>query len=322
MVYFFNELSVSAVNSRARVCEVMETFVRTHVKAKDAGIDDLRLHEKALPNLYKLNLYDSYNLDNWLNDSRINSDLQDNFRLITTSSPLIKESDIIQVEEYSRSEFFKLLEGHGYQVWGLGATHIYDTISFSLNTHDEWEKASVEIKHYYLDEHANENQADRVVRHFSTIETLEVHIDWYENYRLENLKKASEIWDSRKEHFPNLSFTGDTEKQFRGIGDFRTMAKICDALFKLDRYMKGQKSGRFNYEDAIEKTGVKMSPESASTIQKFGAQRTFTIPLLGRKLFDLHIKLGETRIHFYPIEETQTAYIGYIGKHLRISSED
>ncbi len=304
------------------VCKVMETFVSTYIKAKDAGLDDLRIHEKSVPNLYSLNLSTDYNIDSWLKDNRINSDLRDNFLLISTTSPLVKAADIEQDEQYSRSEFFKNLNKKDHQVWGLGATYIYDTISFSLATHEEWGKTKVEIIHYYLDENAEEKNSDRVIRHFSTTETLASHLEWYQAYQLENLKKGADIWEKRKEHFPNLGFNNDTEKQLKGIGDSKTLSKVFNALRQLDDYTKNWKTGGFNYEDAAGKTGIKMSPESATTNQKFGSQRTFTIPGLGRKLFDLHIKLGDIRIHFYPVEAERKIYIGYIGKHLRIVSED
>ena len=322
MIYMFNELSVSTVNSRERVCTVMETFVVTNIKAKDAGLDDLRIHEKSLPGIFHLNLSADYNIDTWLNDNRISSDLRDNFRLIATTSPLVKGTDIEQDEEYSRSEFFKNLDEKEHQVWGLGATYIYDTIGFSLTTHDEWEKTKVEITHYYLDENAEERNSNREVRHFSTIETLASHIGWYQNYQGESLKKSSEIWDKRNEYFPNLKFNSDVEKQFKGIADIKTLSKIYYALRLFDGYIKNWKTGGFSYDDAGDKTGIKMSPESSSTNQKFGSQRTFTIPGLGKKLFDLHIKLGDVRIHFYPDETTKTVYVGYIGKHLRIASEN
>jgi hypothetical protein len=322
MVYMFNELSLLEVSSREAVCTVMKTFVNTHVKAKDAGLDDLKIHERSLPNLYSLNLSADYNIDSWLKDNRVSSDLRDNFLLISTTSPLVTASDIEQDEQYSRSEFFKTLDKKDHQVWGLGATYIYDTISFSLATHEEWDKTKVDIIHYYLDENAEAKNAARIVRHFSTEETLASHLLWYQTYQLENLKKGTEIWNKREELFPSLKFNSDTEKQFKGIRDARTLSKVCNAFSQLDIYVKNWKVGGFSYEHAMEKTGIKISPESASTNQQYGARRTFAVPGLGRKLFDLHIKLGDIRIHFYPEENTKIIYIGYIGRHLRIASEN
>src|SRR5689334_8345010 len=128
MIYMFNELSVSPVGSMEQVREVMKTFVNTYIAAKDAGIDELRIHEKSIPNLYDLNLSDDYNVSNWLKDGRVNSDLQDNFRLIVTTTPLVSQEDIERSEEYATSEFFKTIDKKDYQVWGLGATYLYDTI--------------------------------------------------------------------------------------------------------------------------------------------------------------------------------------------------
>jgi len=172
MVYLFNELSVSPVSSRDQVCAVMKTFVSTYVEAVDAGFQDLRLHEKVVPDLYAISLSGDYNIDNWLQDNRVNNDLRDRFRQITTTSPLVSAADLEESDRYSSSEFFKELDANRRQVWGLGAAHIYDTISISLATHAEWQKTTVEIDHYYLDENAAAQNNPRKVRHFSTVDTL------------------------------------------------------------------------------------------------------------------------------------------------------
>jgi len=35
-----------------------------------------------------------------------------------------------------------------------------------------------------------------------------------------------------------------------------------------------------------------------------------------KQLFEKHIKTGDLRFHFYPDEESNTIYVGYIGSHL------
>src|SRR5690606_568945 len=112
--------------------------------------------------------------------------------------------------------------------------------------------------------------------------------------------------------------------QLNKIGISKSLSQIIDRLRELNNYAKGWQSGNgdFNYKDAIEKTSLRISPESDSTIRKFGTQRKFSIPDQGKELFDLHIKTGDLRFHFYPDNLNRKVYIGYIGKHLRISSEN
>lgn len=72
----------------------------------------------------------------------------------------------------------------------------------------------------------------------------------------------------------------------------------------------------------MEKVNLNISPESDSTLKKFGAQRMFSIPGIGKRLFSLHIKMGDgLRNYFFPDNSNRKVYIGYIGPLLRIASE-
>ena len=48
----FNELSLSQVTSVADARNVLETFVKSSIRAKDYGLTELRLHEN-LQNLFQ-----------------------------------------------------------------------------------------------------------------------------------------------------------------------------------------------------------------------------------------------------------------------------
>jgi hypothetical protein len=322
MVYMFNELSVSPVVSREEVGRVMETFVTTYIAAKDAGLNELRLHEKSIPHLYQLNLHDNYSLDHWLQDKKIKKDIQDEFLGIVTTAPLVKESDAEQADSDSRSEFFKNLDGNTKQVWGLGAAWLYDTISISLSTHPEWGKSTIQIDHYYLNEQAESVNATREVRHFSSSENFIAHLEWYQQRQREDLEKSKDLWGKRAEFFPNLILNPELERQFATLGDSRELTKIINGLRTFDTYAGQWKNGGFSYEDATAKTGLRMSPESDSTLRKFGSSRKFRAAKPAKVIFSLHIKLGDTRIYYYPDEDSKKIYIGYVGKHLRIASQD
>lgn len=323
MDYMFNELSVSTLNSREEVRTVMETFVNTQIEAKIAGLDDLRLHENTLPNLYQINLFEEYSIDSWLQDNRVDPDLRDKFRLITTTLPLVKESDIDQRDQYSLSEFFiRLEDDNEHKIWGLGAALIYDTISFSFLSMPFWNKSVVEIKHFFLDENAEERLNYPVVKHFSNLDTLEENRDWLRQYQRDKLVASSDLWEKKDEHFRFIKFVPAVEKQLRSLDDLKILAKVIVALNQFDDYVKTWDSGGFNYQDAASKSQLIISPESLPTLQKFGAERKFYVDGLGKVLFDLHIKLSDIRIHFYPDNNSRIVHIGYIGKHLRIVSRN
>ncbi|EOR93033.1 hypothetical protein ADIARSV_3833 [Arcticibacter svalbardensis MN12-7] len=265
----FNELSVSQVNSVDAVCEVMETFVRTYVVGKDAGLNELRFHDKVIKNIFQFNLHTEYSLDYWLKDNRIKKDLRDQFLEIVTTTPLVKESDVNHADAYSRSEFHIEMEGGKCQVWGLGAAWEFDTISISLATHDYWKKSVVQISHYCLNEQAEEKHYIRKVRHFSNEDTFVEHVKWCQHRQRENLKKSADLWESREQLFPHLFFISAIEKQIATLGNSRDLTKIVEALQKLDSYICNWKSGGFSCEDAVKITGLRMSPESDSTLKNF-----------------------------------------------------
>jgi len=91
---------------------------------------------------------------------------------------------------------------------------------------------------------------------------------------------------------------------------------------ELSRILEGE-SHQSRIEAFRRETGYEISPESTLVSQNFGykSRREFTIPRLGKKYFEWHIKIGnETRIHYYIDKEKKKIYIGHCGKHLPVPS--
>lgn len=321
MVCMFNELSLEKVKSRDVACEIMETFVRAYLKAKEIGFEEIRLHQDSVPSLFEISICDNYSINAWLLDKRIDEDLRIRFKEIVTNSPLITDDEITHSELYNRSDFFKLLDGVRHTVWGLGASYIHQTLACSLNTHAEWRKSEVQINHYYLTSTAEEKVEDVITKNFAIDANLDDHIDWYEDLRKKSLQASRELWEKRREFFPYIELCEEIEGQLKKIGVSKALFQIIDRLQTLNKYAQSWTEGDFSYEDANEKTNLRISTESDSTLNKFGSLRRFNIPELGRQLFDLHIKTGNLRFHFYPHNDSKKIYVGYIGKHLRISSQ-
>ncbi len=321
-MYTFNELSLynkaSSIDS-ARL--IIKTFVNSCIKAKNLGLGDLRLCESHVPNFYNITILADYSIGKWLKDNQVNQDLRDKFKEIVTSSPLICSFEINEVNVYSRSEFNKYFENQTHVISGLGVAYIFDTLSISISTHHEWHKNSIEISHYYLNDQLEEVTNNIIVKHFSSPQNLQTHIDWWEQHKIDSINNSSELWEKRKDIFPNLVFCGEVENQLKSIGTSKLFNQIIDRLTVLNNYLENWNRGSFNYNEVNQKTNLRISPESTSTLNKFGTLRKFNIPSKGKVIFDLHIKTGDLRFHFYPDNESKKVYIGYIGKHLRIASE-
>ncbi|MBC7382201.1 MAG: hypothetical protein H7296_04305 [Bacteroidia bacterium] len=104
----FNELSLSQVDSISDVRKVLETFVKSYIRAKEFGLTEIRIHERV-KDLYQFKLHDNYRIDTWLKDNEVNYDLKDRFREIVANPPLIREDEIMERSYMNAPNFIKLL---------------------------------------------------------------------------------------------------------------------------------------------------------------------------------------------------------------------
>lgn len=128
------------------------------------------------------------------------------------------------------------------------------------------------------------------------------------------------LWLRRYELFKRIVLCPCVETQIQAIGG-TYLEQIIDRIRELDEYIVDYwNEGNFNYRDVNNKTALNITPESHSTMNKreLANLRVFSLPDGRRECFELHIKTGHLRFHFFP--EDFRIYIGYIGNHLRISS--
>ncbi|MBX2976615.1 MAG: hypothetical protein KF721_10805 [Ignavibacteriaceae bacterium] len=140
----------------------------------------------------------------------------------------------------------------------------------------------------------------------------------YERFKKENLwdLTSESFWERREQLFSNIILCPSIENDLKKIGS-TYLKQIKDKLVALDNYVTSHWSnGNFNYNDANEKSSLNISPESKKTMdqQKYYNQRVFKLPDGRNECFELHIKTGNLRFHFFP--ENKKIYVGYIGKHL------
>lgn len=323
MVYFFNELSLlTKANSVKSAYEILETFVRSNIAASKLGFKELRLHDLFLKDLYNLGLYENFNIGTWIKDNTVSEELKVRFKEILTSAPLIKADENLQWNQQLQSEFKKEFDGLVYDSHGLGSAYIFDSLSLSLDTHIEWDKVIVQVTYITIDSELEIKSAPILVRHFSKPSHIKSHVDWWQKKKIDELAHLDKFWETRKEEFPNLIFCSEVKQQLQNINSIKQFKQIIDRLKTLNNYLNMWTDGDFNYKEVNNNTNLRISPESQSTLKKFGVQRKFFVENKGKLLFDLHIKTGDLRYHFLPDVDTKKVYIGYIGKHLRIASEN
>jgi hypothetical protein len=126
------------------------------------------------------------------------------------------------------------------------------------------------------------------------------------------------IWDRRRKLFPNIELCGVVKEQCLKIGNSSLFNQMVEVLKKFDYAVSKWKSesGIFSYTAINQTYSLNISPESDQTMNKYGDERRFKLPGGKTELFELHIKTGNLRFHFFPDNITRKVYIGYIGHHL------
>ncbi|KAA6327939.1 hypothetical protein EZS27_023116 [termite gut metagenome] len=144
--------------------------------------------------------------------------------------------------------------------------------------------------------------------------------DSFQTFKRDNLWSVTfrNIWDRRRKLFPNIELCGEVKEQCLKIGDSSLFNQMVKVLKKFDSAVSKWKSesGVFSYAIINQTYSLNISPESAPTMNKYGDERRFKLPGGKTELFELHIKTGDLRFHFFPDNITRKVYIGYIGHHL------
>ncbi|MCX6579871.1 MAG: hypothetical protein NT166_06765 [Candidatus Aminicenantes bacterium] len=329
-----NELSYPFKNKYDAIAGI-KTFIETFGAASTLGLTRLRIHENIGKKLYRLEIAPGYYVSDWLNspcDQQTAAgetakkeaspfDLRNRFREITANAPFITDYEPIEKEEFDRSSFeIALSGGETKAAEGLGTAFLLDTIAMSFLSGSFWDTCKIErLKRYVIKEDGGDYEEFVEVRHVSRPAHIETHRQWSDKKKRESLKTAGDLWDRREEFFPHLVLCGSIEQQLKtiiGIGS-SYFNQLIDRLKLLDAYAKNWTSGSFSESEVKKSYGLDVSGESPYTMKKYGNQRRFRLPDGRKEYFEMHIKTGQLRFHFFPDEETHRIYVGYIGPHLR-----
>jgi hypothetical protein len=128
------------------------------------------------------------------------------------------------------------------------------------------------------------------------------------------------FWIKKDLLFPNLVLCGEVQRQISRIGNSAYFKQIIVRLKELNSAASKWTTGNFSYNDININYNLRISPESSFTMDSYGNERLFSMPGGGTQTFELHIKTGDLRFHFYPDNATRIIYVGYIGPHLNTVS--
>ncbi len=299
---YANELSfIPPAKDVAIAQSQVEQFIMTIKAAKSRGAE-LRLPE----DFFAMPLAGAYYWKDWFSDKRIDIEKRRYFETVSTKYPFFKDDPKSESAWGSVDCFWE-----GKSAQGLKAAYIADGLAISMASSREWDShfISVEIQEI-VENDVSCRKED--VHHASSAKHVDTQVDWIQQRIKSSINTGDKLWKHVKDFFPCLNFCKHIQKQMDGMPT-ESMPSLIRGLFRLNDYCVSWKHGAFNHADI----GCAVSPESAPTMKKFEAERTFLCPDGKKRVFRWHAKVGQWRIYFEPASEPGHLLIGYVGKHLR-----
>ena len=143
----------------------------------------------------------------------------------------------------------------------------------------------------------------------------------------QNFRDIFEVFNKIESTYSNIVILEDAKKSARNHhfqNEYESVYKCIIGLNDVDLpLILDRISGEQRKELFYQEVGYEISEESTRTmkIQMCRSEREFLIPGKGREIFEWHIKIGKTRIHYYIDSIDRMIYIGHCGKHLKTSKK-
>lgn len=301
---FVNELSLSpAAVDVATGQDRARQFVNTMMAATARGVRrTLRLPEDFFAKPIAPG-YDGYV---WSCDNRIEREVRQYFRSLATKAPFLRDEPGTEAAWADIDCCW-----HTQLALGLKAAYVADGLALSMSSRQEWDNVSIICE---IQEIVDGDISCRCesIHHASSTEHLDPQMDWIQQRIRTMVAHGKELWRHVGDFFPSLDCCSVVEEQMASL-PAQSLASITRGLFRLNTFCVGWQSGTFD-PDAV---GCVVSPESDSTLQMYGAERTFLCPDGQKRVFSWHAKVGLWRIYFDPAQGPGRVFVGYVGKHLR-----
>jgi|CXWL01.1.fsa_nt_gi hypothetical protein len=301
----FNDLSLAtpaATMDLAR--DWMKGFVNTLRDATQRGVSRTL---RVPANFYQQPLSFGYTWRDWQKDANVEREQRQYLQSLATKAPFLQDLPELETRQWQYEFQYaqRLAEG-------LGMAYLMTGLAVSLLSNSEWNKPDIELTVTEILVDSLETRRE-IVRHAGRSQHIENHRTWLEQMMRANVESGAVLWNMRAELFPRLTFCDAVEDQMQGLPK-RALSSIIHGLFTLNDYCARWADGIFNR--AL--VGCTTSSESVSTLNDpvCGQARLFRCPDGIERVFSLHAKLGDWRIHFRTDDGPGEILIGYTGKHL------
>jgi hypothetical protein len=200
---------------------------------------------------------------------------------------------------------------------GLATALLIDGLAVSLWSEDRWNVTSISIEKSWIRGGDVETHVLHVLHACQTTH-LDVHVEWLRRTQSPLPANGHELWKEKGSLFPSLDFCDSVADQVKTLGGNEPRFKaVMRGLRDLQNYCESWSTGNFDIHQLAHASG-----ESGPTLNMYSEERTFLCPDGERRLFEWHLKRSDnTRIHFLDCPKSKRILLGYIGAHLRISSQ-
>lgn len=313
----FNEICLRiSASTKDQARDWMNIFVDALTAANDAGLKTLRTHA----DFKELILSPDYPMVAWYNDGLVPLEKRDYLLTYASRYPVIKPHIQDLDEEHSvrkRSDNGFTGGYEGAEALGLSFAFMLDAIAISILTEDVWDNFEIEFDR--MEEIDDDITEDKVkVKHISRALHIATHQTWISDYYENLILDGVSLIQHGSFMYPDIVFCGKSVTQIHALGANDQYFKMLkNELDNMQRYCTEWDDNYFN----ASKYGGRTNTESEATLNQYGYQRRFLIPGKGHQTFSWHTRLDRNwRIHFFPVPAERKIYVGYVGKHLDIST--
>jgi len=306
-----NELSLQPLANDVQIArQRMIDLITTLQAATTRGIKRELLTHDNLNNVF---LAPDYPLARWRNDNEVDREARRFFSRLSTNYPI--PASVTDPEVKKKVDTSDFLHEND-RATGLGIAFLLNGLALSLRSEQRWYSSHLELDFIQLDDDGEIIEELVEVIHASQRDHVLEHAGWIKSRIASVIRNGSDVWEYRKQLFPNLQFCTSVREQLLVLNSGNSPLRLIEKkLSDLEACCKDWQE-RGSVFDLRQIPG-KCAPESEATLNEYGHQRTFHCPDGVMRVFSLHVRITSYwRLHFLPLEGQKQIIIGYIGEHL------